>query len=166
MALSADFMKAVDSHDTLMTRIMLKDNMLVDLTLNQFKERLAYAESKMSDLYDEHDGELFSNDVTEWSKDMLNDQMVKVVTNFSKERVAFLQKLVRTIYAQQAERADRVEFESVHKSSSVGPKQIGVGVVACGAVAAAVGFAASQPVIVAAGVAGVVVGSVVVITNK
>lgn len=65
MALSADFIKAVDSNDTLMTRIMLKDSMLVDLTLNQFKERLAYAESKMSDLYDEHDGEQFSNDITE-----------------------------------------------------------------------------------------------------
>ena len=166
MALSADFIKAVDSNDTLMTRIMLKDSMLVDLTLNQFKERLAYAESKMSDLYDEHDGEQFSNDITEWDKDMINEQMVKVVTNFSKERIAFLQKLVRTVYAQKAEQADRVEFVSEHKSSSVAPKAIGAGVAACGAVAAVVGIAASQPVIVAAGVAGVVVGGAVIIANK
>lgn len=166
MALSADFMKAVDSHDILMARIMLKDSMLVDLTLNQFKERLAYAESKMSDLYDEHDGEPFSNNIAEWNKDMLDEQMVKVVTNFSKERVAFLQKLVRTVYAQKAERADRVEFVATHKSSSVGPKEIGVGVAACGVVAAVVGIAASQPVIVAAGVVGMVAGGVVIIANK
>ena len=36
MALSSDFINAVDSHDNIMTRIMLKDSMLVDLTLKQF----------------------------------------------------------------------------------------------------------------------------------
>ncbi|MDE6167774.1 MAG: hypothetical protein K2G28_04880, partial [Acetatifactor sp.] len=60
MALSSDFINAVDSHDSIMTRIMLKDSMLVDLTLKEFQERLAYAERKMSDLYDEHDGEVFT----------------------------------------------------------------------------------------------------------
>ena len=36
MALSEDFIKAVDSGDVTMARIMLSDSMLVDLTLHDF----------------------------------------------------------------------------------------------------------------------------------
>lgn len=89
MALSDDFKDAVDSHDVLMTRIMLKDSMLVDLTLRQFEERLAYAESNMDDLYDEHDDEAFNEDVTSWTEDYLAEQMVKLVNNFSRSVLPF-----------------------------------------------------------------------------
>lgn len=166
MALSADFMKAVDSGDTLMTRIMLKNSMLVDITMRQFNEQLAYAESKLSNLYDEHNGESLSGDRTEWNKDMLDEHLAKAVDNFSKERVDFLQNLVRTLYAEKAEAADRAAFVEEHKSGSIGPKQIGVGVAAAGAVAAVVGLAASEPVITAVGAAAAVVGGVVFIANK
>lgn len=77
MALSSDFINAVDSHDNIMTRIMLKDSMLVDLTLKQFQERLAYAERKMSDLYDDHDGEVFTSDIIAWNQELLDQQMVR-----------------------------------------------------------------------------------------
>ena len=38
MSISVDFTNAVQSQDILLTRIMLKDSMLVDLSLRQFEE--------------------------------------------------------------------------------------------------------------------------------
>ena len=165
MALSSDFINAVDSHDSMLTHIMLKDSMLVDLTLRQFEEELAYAEEKMPDLYDEHDGEAFPNDITMWNKQLMNDQMVKVVTNFSKERIEFLRKLVRNIYSQKAEQADKDAFIESHRTvdNSV---QAGAGVAAIGAVVAVAGLATSHPVIAVAGVAVAAAGGVIVMKNK
>lgn len=166
MALSSDFINAVDSHDNMMTRIMLEDSMLVDLTLKQFEERLAYAESRMSDLYDDHDGEEFPSDVTRWNEELLDRQMVAVVGNFSKERVAFLKKLVRNIYAQKAEEADQEEFVEQHKPENNVAVAAGVGVAACGTVAAVVGLITSHPVVAVAGVAAVAVGGVIIVKGK
>lgn len=166
MALSSDFINAVDSHDTMMTRIMLKDSMLVDLTLKQFEERLAYAESRMSDLYDDHDGEELPGDVTVWNRELLDRQMVTVVGNFSRERVAFLKKLVRNIYAQKAEEADREEFVEQHKPENNGAAAVGVGVAACGAVAAVVGLATSHPIVAVAGVAVAAAGGVIIVKSR
>lgn len=165
MALSEDFIKAVNSGDTLTTRIMIKDSMLVDLTLKQFKERLDYAESNLTGLYDDHDGEEFPSDITQWNKDLVNRQMARVVTNFSRERVAFLQKLVRTVFADQAKEADMADFVETHQTG-LEPKQVGVGVAAIGVVATAVGALASKPVIAVAGIAAVVVGGAIAIVNQ
>lgn len=148
MALSSDFINAVDSHDSIMTRIMLKDSMLVDLTLKEFQERLAYAERKMSDLYDEHDGEVFTSDITAWDQELLDQQMVKVVGNFSRERIVFLKKLVRNVHSQAAEEADRDEFVEKNKDSSFGATQVvGAGLAVGGVAVAAAGVLfSSHPV--------------------
>ena len=168
MALSSDFINAVDSHDNIMTRIMLKDSMLVDLTLKQFQERLAYAERKMSDLYDDHDGEVFTSDIIAWNQELLDQQMVKVVGNFSRERVAFLKKLVRNVYDQKAQEADREEFVEKHKNSSFGATQVGVGLAVGGVTVAAAGILfSSHPVAWAlTGLGIAAVGGVIIVKNK
>lgn len=166
MALSEDFIKAVDSGDVTMARIMLSDSMLVDLTLHDFDERLRYAERKLPTLYDAHDGETLPNDVTMWNKSLLDAQMVKVVSNFSRERIAFLKKLVRHVYPGQAEKEDKEVFIKEHKSAEITPKKIGAGVAACGAVVAVVGLATSTPAIAVAGAAVVVAGGVVIVSSK
>lgn len=88
MALTEEFIEAVGNGKKTRVRIMLKDIMLVDPSLKTFNEMLTYAEKNLSDLYDEHDGEELISDSTEWDEDYMNQQMVAVVTNFSKERIA------------------------------------------------------------------------------
>lgn len=166
MSISVDFTNAVQSQDILLTRIMLKDSMLVDLSLRQFEEKQKYAESQLSDLYDAHDGEKFNEDLTTWSKDLLDEQMVKVVTNFSKERIAFLKKLVRHLYPQQAERAEREAFVREHKKESVDPVYVGIGLAVGGAAVAVAGVAISQVPVVVAGVAAAAVGGAIILKNK
>lgn len=166
MALSDDFKNAVESHDVLMTRIMLKDSMLVDLTLRQFEERLAYAESNMDDLYDEHDDEAFNEDVTSWTEDYLAEQMVKLVNNFSRERIAFLKKMVRKTDSKEAEKADVGAFVADHKAAMSAMQKVGVVGMCGGAAAAVIGIATSHPIVTVAGVAVAAVGGVVYVKGR
>ncbi len=166
MALSEDYIKAVDSGDVTMARIMMSDCMLVDLTLHDFEERLRYAERKLPTLYDPHDGEIFPNDMTTWNKSLLDEQMVKVVTNFSRERIAFLKKLVRHVYAGQAQKEDTEVFIKEHKSIEITPKKIGVGLAACGAVVTVVGLATSTTALTVTGAAVLVAGGIVIVSSK
>ena len=52
MALTNEFIEAVDNRKLIRVRIMLKDSMLVDPSLNDYNEMLAYASSKLNDLFD------------------------------------------------------------------------------------------------------------------
>ena len=55
----------------------------------------------MTDLFDWHDGEELIDDSSAWDEDYMNQQMVSVVTNFSKERVELLKKMVKKLYAHK-----------------------------------------------------------------
>ena len=68
MAITSEFMEAVNNGNRTRVRIMLKDIMLVDPTMAKFDEMLKYASSKMNDLYDEHDDETLKYDRTEWNE--------------------------------------------------------------------------------------------------
>ena len=72
MAISPEFMDAVNNNNGLLTRIMLKDSMVVDPTLEQYNERIKYASAHMSDLFDLHDGEKLNYDVSAWTKNYMN----------------------------------------------------------------------------------------------
>lgn len=105
MALTNEFMEAVSENKKTRVRIMLKDIMIVDPGLKSFGEMLRYAENNMPDLYDPHDGEQYMEDPAAWTEDDMNRQMVAVVTNFSRERVDLLQKMVRKLYGTEDARS-------------------------------------------------------------
>lgn len=102
MSLTKDFMEAVEEGKVLRVRIMLKDSLLLDPTGRDFTEMLAYARARLPELLTPHDGEVF-RPAEEWSEDYLNDEMVKVLDNFSLERLEHLQQLVKKLYASQKE---------------------------------------------------------------
>ena len=94
MALTNAFYNAVNSGDVLGVRIMMKDSLLLDLTFNDFHE-MEKAASSMEGLYDAHDGKPFVEDSSQWDDDYMDKVMVNIVYNFSHERIAHLQKVVR-----------------------------------------------------------------------
>ena len=51
-------------------------------------------------LYDDHDGEEFSNDKSTWTKDLFSEQCTKLIMNFSKERLNFLLKLCKYVFPE------------------------------------------------------------------
>ncbi len=163
MALSEEFIQAVDTNQNTLTRVMISDSMLMDLTLGTFRERLEYAERNLPDLYDEHDGEVFSSDITDWDEGLLDKQMIRVVENFSRERIAFLQKLVRHVNAEKAEEADReAVIEQAKQKRPVTPTQVGIGISACGVITLIAGMATSTPAVTVTGAVIAAVGGAVI----
>lgn len=99
MSISIEFKDAVDKGLKTRVRIMLKDMMCIAPNLNDFYEMRDYANKRMPDLYDQHDGEILKTDPSAWDKNYMNQQLVSVVRNFSEERVELLSKIIQKIYA-------------------------------------------------------------------
>ena len=119
MALTKEFIDAVDNGKKTRVRIMLKDIMLVDPSLKKFNEMLAYAEKNLLDLYDEHNGEDLIYNSSMWDEDYMNQQMVSVVNNFSRERIELLKKIVKKMYSYKI----YADLGSDNNTSSSGYKQ-------------------------------------------
>jgi len=167
MAITKEFIEAVESGKTLRVRIMLKDILLVDPTAAKFDEMEAYANSALGNIYDEHDGETLNYDVTGWSEDYLNEQMVEVVNNFSKERVDLLKGMVRHIYRDKVQKIRNEEASArTQEKRTVSQKHIGVGVTVAGAALAVAGICTSHTILTIGGVAAAAVGVALIATDK
>lgn len=156
MALTKEFYEAVENGKKTRVRIMLKDIMLIDPSLKTFDEMLAYAEKSMPDLYDQHDGEEFKNDSSSWDEDYMNEQMVSIVTNFSKERISILSKIVKKLYAHkiQAEKTTNTHANNF-SAEPLRANRLAGGVIAIAGAGALIGgiVGSSAPVAIVGGVA-------------
>lgn len=117
MPLTNAFRQAVAENKVLNIRIMMKDSLLVDPTFTEFREMEQCARN-VPNLYDPHDGEVFSTDTSEWTESYMNRQMVLVVRNFSHERIAMLKKIVAHLYPEQHKSAPSQEKRSETRSGS------------------------------------------------
>ena len=167
MAITKEFIEAVESGKTLRVRIMLKDILLVDPTAAKFDEMEAYASSVLGNIYDEHDGETLNYDVTGWNEDYLNEQMVAVVNNFSKERIELLKGMVRYIYRDKVQKIRYEESSSQnHEKRVISQKHVGTGVAVAGAALAVAGICTSHTILTIGGVAAAAVGVALIVTDK
>lgn len=102
---SQEFKQVVSSQNVLRARIMLKDSLLIDPTFHQFDEMLRYAtkENLLPGLIDDHDGfEFEDDDKSKWTEDLMNEELVQIVNNFSYERIAHLKKVVSNVLESKA----------------------------------------------------------------
>lgn len=187
MSISSEFKQAVDNKDILMLRIMLKDSLVVDPSFADFDQMISYATSYLDNLFDSHDGEVFDTP-TNWNKSYMDQQMVKLINNFSHERITLLKKVCRHLYhAHSTPRStSRVRSHStIDTTSRVGSrssspsrprvtvyksktntKQLGQGLVVAGALTVVAGVALTKSLITGVGVTIAVVGGVIVKSNK
>lgn len=164
MGITKEFREAVATGNKTLVRIILTDIMIVDPTMEQFDERLAFAKSNMSDLFDEHDGEVLKYDNKDWNESYLDDQKVVVVSNFSKERVELLRNMVRYIYRDKVKMIE--DSKQSKNTTTITRKQVGIGMTATGAVATAAGIFAHQGMLIAGGVVVAAVGVGLIVTDK
>ena len=166
MAITNEFKDAVLNNKLTRVRIMLKDMMLVDTSLTTFNEMIKYAESNMSNLYDIHDGEVFK-DISEWNKDYMNQQMVSIITNFSKERVELVKKIVRYIYKDEINTGIKESSKSTTQRKNTETKEltglqiaglVGAGAVIGGTVTANIPIAAVGGAAIVGGAALIILG--------
>lgn len=88
------FYDAVEFGNVRRVRIMMKNSMLVDPTFQQFHAMEKVAAS-MSGLYDEYDGKELIEDKSLWDDHYMDKMMVKVINNFSHERLDHLKRIVQ-----------------------------------------------------------------------
>lgn len=174
MALSEEFKEAVEQDKKTRVRIMLKDSLLVDSSCAEFDEMFKFAQTAMPDLMDSHDGESFKA-LEQWNEDYLNDQMVAVVNNFSKERIDLLKKMVKKLYSEPAKAStpkekpiQNIAYSNTSKNSSNSSDVLVGGIVSgVGAAVLIGGLAADAPVVVPIlGGAAIGVGAFMILKNK
>lgn len=99
------FEEAVKQKNKSLIRLMIKNSLLMDPSLKEFDELIIVAEKGFKDsLYDKHDGEEFKSLNSDWNKEYLNNQLVRLIKNFSKERIDLLKKMCQYIYKDDIEK--------------------------------------------------------------
>lgn len=164
MAITKEFQEAVENGKLIRVRIMLKDIMLVDPTMNKFDEMLDYAKIKLNNLFDEHNEEQLNYDNNMWNEAYLNTQMVAVVNNFSRERVELLRNMVKYLYRGKVDRINQNNEKT--NQIRITKKEVGIGMATVGTVATVAGVCAQQGVLIAGGIVVAAVGVGLIVASK
>lgn len=114
---SQEFKAAVSDKNLLCTRIMLKDSFVVDPTFVQLDEMLSYARVYLPDLFVPFDGECLENDESKWNDNVMNEELVQLVTNFSETRINHLKKVVSKVLESKITKICRKRTEQSTCSS-------------------------------------------------
>ena len=165
MAVTNEFKNAVTQDDVRLVRIMIKDSMVVDPTFTEFDQMMLLAET-MNGLFDAHDGEALNYDISAWTKDYMDEQMVQVVYNFSRERLELLKNICKELFKDRVKKINAECKPEFKNSTQPSRKQIGAGIAVAGAATAITGAVISQSLLIGAGVVAVVVGGAMIITYK
>lgn len=99
-----EFKSAVESKNLRRTRIMLKDSLVVDPTFVQFNEMLSYAKRQFPDLFVPFDKGTLENDPTKWNINVINEESVQLISNFSWERLEHLKQVVSQALREKAKK--------------------------------------------------------------
>ncbi len=176
MALTNAFYEAVQSGNVRRVRIMMKNSLLIDPTFEEF-HAMEKAASSVAGLYDMHDGKEFIKDKSCWNDEYMNRLMVKVISNFSHERIDHLKEVIRYLrpvtkpvihkqektshhkYMTTRQSAYEIEKRRCQERGDYLGVKIGVGMVVGATVGGVIASVASAPTVCVMG--GIATGTVV-----
>ncbi|MDR0916490.1 MAG: hypothetical protein LBN02_04805 [Oscillospiraceae bacterium] len=170
MAIPDTFVKAVSEGNMQAVHRRLADLMPIDPSLHMQDEMLKYAEEKLPNLYQTHDGDELKTDAESWTEAYYDQERYRLEKNFSRERLNMLRDLTRHMYAdviQREETEARQHQQSApqqYAKKSGSAKLLGGAAAVVGAAAVAVGVVASSTAVSVIG-AVVVVGGIVVLAT-
>lgn len=177
--MKAKFIKAVNECDLLSVRISISNELMLDPRGKSFKEMLAYAESNLTNLYEEHDGVSYSEETGTWNESFLFNLKNDLDYNFSRERLTMYEKVAKFVLREKAENLDIEEREEkkqncTNRSSNsencttrkTSENHSYTGVAVGGAVATVIGVCTSKVTLTLLGAAGVVVGGYLLYKSK
>lgn len=170
----AKFIKTVESNNLFEVRQSLADEMLIDPRGISLKEMLAYAEEHLPDLYETDNGAMYTQDESEWTKDLLFNLKYDLSKNFSREKLTLFIKMAQYVLKDKAERLEQEEKEKIQTASdqdtleySAGQhKGVYAGVAIAGVAIAVTGICISKIAVTTIGLAGVVIGGVLYLKSN
>ena len=170
----AKFIKTVESNNLFEVRQSLADEMLIDPRGISLKEMLAYAEEHLPDLYETDNCAMYTQDESEWTKDLLFNLKYDLSKNFSREKLTLFIKMAQYVLKDKAERLEQEEKEKIQTASdqetleySAGQhKGVYAGVTIVGVAIAVTGICISKIAVTTIGLAGVVIGGVLYLKSN
>lgn len=136
-------------------------------SFDKFDENIEYAKNYM-DIFENYDRKLFEEEKEKWDEKYLFFEKGKLITNFSKERVEHIKKIIRKIYPERNKKMSssiNYSTESINKSKRNNEKKsrknilpkiaVGGGIILTG-----VGFLTSKITFTIIGVGVAAVGAI------
>ncbi len=172
--MKAKYIRAVDANDVDSVRLFLSNELMLDPRGDSFREMKNLAESRIVNLYEAHEGKSYVENPSEWNEEVLFEIKNDLDSNFSRERLAFYEKVAKNVLKEKADQLDKEESEELKRntfisshSSSRGEeealsrnKNIYTGVTVAGAAVTVIGICVSKTVIAAVGALGLAVGGI------
>lgn len=139
------FKKCVADKEMQSVYIMLKGSLVVDKTFSNFKELEDYASARIPNLYLKHNGEELKYNTSDWTENYLSLQLVRVVDNFSKERIELIKRMMTHIYGNSKEEIKYSSTQTKFKKKNTSPNStLSLGLMALGGVLSIVGIFSSK----------------------
>ena len=107
------FIKAVEGNNISRVRYALSDQLLIDPRGNRFHEMLAFADGKMSNLFDVDNGRRSEKDTSLWDMDFLYQVKNELDRNFSREKLDYYEKVVKHVLKDRARQLGEDEAKQV-----------------------------------------------------
>ena len=107
--MDAKFIKLVESNNISRVRYCISDELIFDPRGNSFHEMLAYANSKMVNLFEEDDGKRSEKDSSIWDEEFLYQVKNEVDKNFSHEKLDYYEQVAKHVLKDKARQMDEKE---------------------------------------------------------
>ncbi len=168
-----EFVTAVEEKNLAKVRISLTNELLLDPRGTTFSEMLSYAIKSLPDLFEENK----ESDYTvppqgEWTEDFLFKVKNDLDSNFSREKLAFYETVVKTVGKSKAEGIEEEEREQEqrytinHRRQEHSINKTYATISAGGATLALVGLVAGKTLLTVVGGVALVVGGVLLLNDK
>lgn len=167
------FVNAVEDKNLVRVRLFISNELMLDPRGKSFAEMVCFAEENLaSELYQEDDGKTYKENEISWNEDFLFSLKNDLDLNFSKEKLTFYEKVAKFVLREKAYQLDKEEhqpYEGEHPrrnakksafKSKDSKKKAYAGVTAGGVVLTVAGLCAQKAILASLGVAGFVIGGV------
>lgn len=172
--MKAEYKEAVDAGNVAMVRISLSNELLFDPRGESFKEMLEYAVDRLSNLFEENKDASYTVPPTDqWDEDFMYEVKSDLDSNFSKEKLAFYEAVVKYVGKDKAIELEEEEALPVpsdnndqqnHPTRTIKITKVSGGMAAGGAIVATVGLCTGMTALSIIGGA-IFVGGVLLIIN-
>lgn len=170
--MKAKFIKAVESGDLISVRLFITNELMLDPRGKSFNEMKNFAEAKLDNFYDTDNAKSYSSVESDWNEDFMFTIKNDLDDNFSKERLAIYESVAKYVLRAKAEELDKEEtarsarFNTPDNSDVIGGsqrisnKQLYTGITVGSAAIAVTGLCLSRVALASLGLAGVVIGGI------
>ena len=164
------FINAVQVGNLVRVRLALSNELMLDPRGKTFMEMLKYAELNLPLLFQEDDGKIYDTNKTNWDEDFLFNLKNGLDLNFSKEKLALYETVIKYVLAEkvkqlESENANSIGADSSKKADnssstrdSINKKSVYLGATVAGTAIAITGLCCNKLAITSFGIISAIIG--------